>query len=97
MTYTFHPAAEAEFLESIGYYEASSPGLGAAFIDEFDVYIKLICSNPAQWQVECSPDIRRALLQRFPFSVIYRERGDRVQVLAVAHHRRRPQYWVERR
>ncbi len=34
MSYSFHPAAQAEFLESVGYYEANVPGLGAAFIGE---------------------------------------------------------------
>ena len=36
MNYSFHPAAEAEFLESVGYYESRVPGLGAAFIKEFE-------------------------------------------------------------
>ena len=36
MTYSFHPAAEAEFLESVGYYESKVPGLGGAFIEEFE-------------------------------------------------------------
>ena len=36
MNYSFHPAAEAEFLESIGYYESKVPGLGGAFIEEFE-------------------------------------------------------------
>ncbi|EBA01046.1 hypothetical protein [Marinobacter sp. ELB17] len=36
MNYFFHPAAEAEFLESVGYYESKVPGLGGAFIAEFE-------------------------------------------------------------
>ena len=32
MKYSFHPAAEAEFLESVGYYESKVSGLGGAFI-----------------------------------------------------------------
>ena len=35
-------------------------------------------------------------MQRFPFNVLYREAGNTVQVLAVAHHRRRPGYWLGR-
>jgi toxin ParE1/3/4 len=46
MTYEFHPAAEAEFLESVGYYESHVPGLGGAFIDEFEALIDLICEAP---------------------------------------------------
>jgi hypothetical protein len=36
MKYVFHPAAEAELLESIAFYDAKSKGLGAAFLSEFD-------------------------------------------------------------
>jgi plasmid stabilization system protein ParE len=39
---------------------------------------------------------RRALLQRFPYGVIYRVVGDEIQILAIAHTRQRPGYWIER-
>jgi hypothetical protein len=96
MSYEFHPAAEAEFLESVGFYESKVQGLGSAFIDEFEVVIALICESPAQWKIQRKPDIRRTVFHRFPFSIIYREKGLLIQVLAVAHDRRRPQYWIER-
>lgn len=96
MTYVFHPDAEAEFLESVGFYESRVRGLGAAFVDEFGTAIELIFEAPGQWQVERKPDIRRAPLHRFPFSIIYREKSPIIQVLAVAHDRRRHQYWYTR-
>jgi toxin ParE1/3/4 len=96
MIYEFHPAAEAEFLESVGFYESRAQGLGEAFIAEFEAVICLVCNAPRQRPVECAPDIRRAPLQRFPFSIIYREKQPKIQVLAVAHERRRPQYWLGR-
>ena len=96
MSYLFHPAAEAEFLESVGYYESRVPGLGAAFIKEFEALAKLIDHAPKGWQVELEPDIRKAPLQRFPLSILYREREASVQILAVAHNRRRPLYWLGR-
>ena len=42
MNYSFHPAAEAEFLESVGYYESKVPGLGGAFIEEFEALANLV-------------------------------------------------------
>jgi len=60
MTYIFHPAAEAEFLESVGYYESEVPGLGRAFKEEFEALAELISDSPKGWQVELEPDIRRA-------------------------------------
>lgn len=80
MSYFFHPAAEAEYLESIAYYESKRSGLGATYLGEF----------------ERRPDVRRMRMERFPFTVLYRENANTVQVLAVAHNRRRPQYWLGR-
>jgi hypothetical protein len=42
MNYYFHPAAEAEFLELVGYYESKISGLGGALIEEFEALAKLI-------------------------------------------------------
>lgn len=96
MNYSSHPATEAEFLESVGYYESKVPGLGGAFIEEFEALANLVGESPKAWQVELPPDIRRAALHRVPLSVVYRERPDGFQVLVVAHDRRRPQYWLGR-
>lgn len=96
MKYKFHPNAQAEFLESVGFYESKVKGLGSAFIDEFEMVANLVCESPKQWKIELKPDIRRAPLHRFPFSIIYREKQSIIQVLAVAHNRRRPLYWLPR-
>ena len=52
MNYSFHPAAEAEFLESVGFYESSVPGLGDAFIKEFEALADLIGESPKTWRIE---------------------------------------------
>jgi len=96
MNYFFHPAAEAEFLESVGYYESKVPGLGGAFIAEFEALAELIGESPEAWQVKLEPDIRRAPLHRFPLSIVYRTKLGGFQVLAVAHDRRRPHYCLGR-
>jgi hypothetical protein len=31
MSYGFHPAAEAEYLESVAFFESKRPGLGASY------------------------------------------------------------------
>ena len=97
MTYEFHPAAEAEYLESIAYFEFKQAGLGASFLYEFESKMDSICSSPKQYQIEAPPDIRRAQMIRFPYTVIYRIKQDAIQILAIAHHRRRPLYWLGRR
>jgi toxin ParE1/3/4 len=96
VTYVFHPEAAAEHLEAIAYYEGHRPGLGAAFVAEFERAVTEITQTPSRYPMERKPDIRRAQLRRFPFAVLYREAGGNVQILAVAHHRRRPAYWLGR-
>ena len=96
MSYLFHPAAEAEYLESIAYYESKRAGLGANYLAEFERTMDVICGAPHRNPVEKHPDVRRMRMKKFPFTVLYRETSGSVQVLAVAHHRRRPQYWLGR-
>ena len=96
MSYLFHPAAETEHLESVAFYESKQPGLGAAYLAEFETVMKRVCEGPHRFPIEEEPDLRRILMNRFPFTLLYREKDGVVQVLAVAHQRRRPQYWLGR-
>lgn len=95
MSYVFHPAAEAEHLESVAYVESKRPGLGASYLAEFEKVLGQ-GESPQRYPLEREPDVRRIRLKRFPYAVLYREVSGTVQVLAVAHHRRRPQYWMGR-
>lgn len=96
MSYEFHPAAETEHLESVGYFESKRPGLGASYLAEFERTMNLVCEAPRRYPIEKKPDVRRIRMQRFPYTVLFREVGGVVQILAVAHHRRRPGYWLGR-
>jgi toxin ParE1/3/4 len=40
--------------------------------------------------------VRKFTLHRFPFVIFYQEHAAKIQVLAVAHARRRPGYWKTR-
>lgn len=96
MSYVFHPAAEAEHLESVAYFESKRPGLGASYLAEFEKTMGRACKSPQRYPIEKNPDVRRIRMDRFPYSVLYREVLGTVQVLAVAHRRRRAQYWLGR-
>lgn len=96
MSYYFHPAAEAEHLESVAYYESKQAGLGASYLAEFEKTMITACEAPHRHPIEKQPDVRRVRMKRFPFAVLLRESAGSVQVLAVAHNRRRPQYWLGR-
>ena len=96
MTYYFHPAAEAEHLESVAYFESKRPGLGATYLTEFEKILKEVCKSPTRYAIKLNPDIRHRGMKKFPFTILFREVEGTVQILAVAHHRRRPGYWLGR-
>ncbi len=96
MSYVFHPAAEAEHLESVAYFESKRPGLGASYLSEFEGVMAQVCEAPRRYPVEKESDIRRIRMKHFPYTVYFREFTGSVQVLAVAHHRQRPGYWLGR-
>ena len=96
MSYEFHTAAEFEYLEAIAFYELRRPGIGLAFLDEFEGAMEIVTRSPGLYPIEMKPDIRRVAMKRFPFSIIYRRATSCVQVLAVAHQSRHPRYWLDR-
>lgn len=96
MNYVFHPAAEAEHLETVAYYESKKPGLGALYLAEFERVMETVCDAPQRNPIERRPDVRRTRMKHFPFAILYRESSGIIQVLSVAHYRRRPNYWLGR-
>ena len=96
MTFWFHPEAEAEHLETVVYYETRRAGLGVLYLAAFEQALESVRDNVHRYRIVHEPDIRRVPLARFPLSIIFRETGERIEILAVAHHKRRPAYWIAR-
>ena len=96
MTLAYHPFAERELLEAAEFYEQAAMGPGREFVDEFERLSALIAAYPDAGMGD-STDVRILHARRFPYSLIYDARGETIFVLAVAHQRRRPRYWVDRR
>jgi plasmid stabilization system protein ParE len=96
MTYSFHPEAAEEFRAAVEYYEDREAGLGNDFSLEVFAAIRNVLAHPSAWPI-IEDDVRRCLVNRFPFAVLYslEETGD--FILAVMHGRRRPDYWIKRR
>ena len=91
--------ADVEMTEAVRWYERHRAGLGAEFLAEIDGALTRLAEAPCVGTpfpgVE-DPDVRRVFVRRFPYHVVYIELADWLQVLAVAHDRRRPRYWVGR-
>jgi len=91
----FLPPAQEEMTAAARYYQAQSTGLGTEFLAEVERTIAAIVSHPKA-APKVKLDIRRRLLKRFPFGILYVATVDEIVVLAVMHLRRRPGYWQGR-
>ena len=91
----YHQAAEDELLHEISYLELRAPGLGRRFFAEVRIAEGLIAKFPES-APEILPGIRKHVLRKFRYSLIYSIEKDGFLILAVAHHSRRPGYWVAR-
>lgn len=77
------------------FYEEQSQGLGVEFLDDVQRTIDRLRDNPMLGQIILD-DLRRGLLSRFPFSLIYAIESDNLLIIAIAHQRRQPEYWRDR-
>lgn len=91
----YHEAAEDELLNEIGYLELRANGLGRRFFAEVRRAENLMAQFPES-SAEILPGIRKRALWKFPCSLIYAIEKDGLLILAVAHHSRRPGYWIGR-
>lgn len=91
-----HPGARRDFNLAVDRYvaEAGKP-TAARFIEEIEHLRSLILQNP-RIGTPGRFETRRFVFKRFPYTLIYRVRGDVIEILALAHHSRRPDYWVKR-
>lgn len=92
----FHPDALAELGEAVDFYEAEAAGLGADLLSEVETAVESIAAMPEAAARELV-GIRRKVLRRFPFTIVYQIQPQQLEVLAVMHQRRKPGYWKSRK
>ena len=92
---SFHELAEIELNDASIFFESKREGLGLRFLAAMEAAVTHIQEHP-----QASPiiieDIRRKVLRRFPYSILYSIKSDRIRILAIANQRRRPFYWLGR-
>ncbi len=95
--YRFHPAALAEYQAAIDWYAERSLVAAAALGVLVERGIHEVRQHPL-----ASPtwpgfeDIRRRTLRGYPYSIVYLVEPAEIVILGVAHHKRRPGYWLQR-
>ena len=96
----FAPEVTDELAEAVLWYEDRRLGLGRELLDEIEAVLPLIAERPRSFPrlqgVDPALEIRRALLPRFPYALVFLVREEEVRILAVAHLKRRPGYWLSR-
>lgn len=92
---SFHRLASRELTEAAQFYDVESPGLGSSFLDEVEQGTRAILEYPEAGQVVMGT-VRRRLLPRFPYALLYSIKPAAIRILVVMNLKRRPMYWVGR-
>ena len=87
--------SEAEILQALAWYELRSGLAARAFVQELTYVVRLASRSPQAWP-RCVGETRRVVFPRFPFDLVFRLQGGMTEIVALAHHRRRPFYWRDR-
>jgi hypothetical protein len=95
MNVYFHPEAEQELREAVSYYEEIELGLGYDLSREVYAAVQRAVTLPQAWPI-LSGRIRRVLVRRFPYGVLYTEQPSSLLVIAVMNLHRAPGYWRDR-
>lgn len=86
--------AAAELNDAYTYYELQLPGLGVELRQEITNTLKRIKAYPYAWPVDRGT-IRKALLNKFPYKILFSIEDNIILVIAIAHQHREPDYWLE--
>ena len=101
MKVRLHEEAVVEAESAAEWYSRQQPGLGEEFTDELTRCLRLLSADPTRLPLletrTRDVETRRILMARFPYKIIFEVVREEVVVLAVAHGRRRPNYWLPRK
>jgi len=91
----FHPDAQDEFVSAARFYEEQTEGLGLDFILTVQRTYERLLSFPESGRL-FGRRLRRLLIPKFPYGLLYRVEPERIYIVAVMHLHRRPGYWRSR-
>ena len=95
MEVIFSKFAKLELEDAILFYELEFEGLGLRFKEEVKKAAIRVSEYPKAWSVERG-DVRKCLLHKFPYKLLYSIEDDHIFIIAVAHQHRKPDYWIDR-
>lgn len=95
MKIEFLPIALNELNDAMDYYNLEFSGLGDRFKNEIQSALLRIVAFPNAWSL-INTDIRKCILHKFPYSILYYAANDTILLLAIMHHHRHPDHWIKR-
>jgi len=96
MKLKFHREARADLREGRAFYRRHSPLASVAFAHEIENALRAIAEAPFRYPSGEHGTREMVIPRRFPYTVVYKIRGDVIIVVAIAHQSRRPGYWHHR-
>ena len=90
-----HAAASAEAEAALEWYSARSAFAAFAFLLELNHAVTSVSETPQRWPRH-EKNIRKYVFPKFPFVLYYQLTEQKIQIIAVAHSKRRPDYWKNR-
>jgi plasmid stabilization system protein ParE len=87
--------AETEIAEAVAYFDEQRPGLGDRFEQDLQDTVASVTERPLSGK-RLTESVRQKRFRTFRYNLIYVIDGDEAIIVAVAHHRRRPGYWLGR-
>jgi plasmid stabilization system protein ParE len=91
---SFHPQASEEYTEALLYYGERSEVVASRFEAAINSSLKQIAEDPSRYPIRLG--LRRCMVIAFPYSIYYRENDLEIQIIAIAHQKRKPGYWLSR-
>jgi len=89
--------AEKELEQAFDHYEQQREGLGQEFLDEYVRGTHKLVEAPLRWPTDpVHSQVRRFRLDRFPYVLMYRVEETQCMIIAIAHSKRKPGYWLDR-
>jgi plasmid stabilization system protein ParE len=95
MRLEYHPSVRQDVAEAMRRYKAVSARLADDFKVELCRVISMAVANPNRFH-PFKPGFHRANLKGFPYHFVYREILEGIRVTLVRHHRRHPEFGMDR-
>jgi len=86
--------AKRELIDAVNFYEIEYQGLGEEFKSEVKLASIRILQYPEAWSID-KGEIRKCLLLKFPYKILYSIEADYIFIIAIAHQHRKPDHWID--